>query len=175
MRSLAVSVRSSASSRIVTSRSCGPSSVSSVGAQTSTIYEWAGGRDAFARWLNRFYDLVETESPSIAAMFGGKISDEHREHATDWWAEVVGGPAVYTEQRGSYEHMLARHHARRGVRRGAAATNPAERSGRPQPAGHADKPPVQRAATPGDLLRFARERRLRGPLTGLLVAGPCPE
>ena len=29
-------------------------------------------------------------------------------------------------------------------------------------------------ATPGGLLRFARERRLRGPLTGLLVAGTLP-
>ena len=30
------------------------------------------------------------------------------------------------------------------------------------------------AATPGGLLRFARERRLRGPLTGLLIAGTLP-
>src|SRR3984885_11811803 len=30
------------------------------------------------------------------------------------------------------------------------------------------------AATPGGLLRFARERRLRGPLTGVLVAGTLP-
>jgi uncharacterized protein len=30
------------------------------------------------------------------------------------------------------------------------------------------------AATPGGLLRFARERRLRGPLTGMLIAGTLP-
>jgi uncharacterized membrane protein YfcA len=30
------------------------------------------------------------------------------------------------------------------------------------------------AATPGGLLRFAREGRLRGPLTGLLIAGTLP-
>jgi hemoglobin len=77
--------------------------------ETPTIYEWGGGWDAFARWLNRFYDLVETESPSIAALFGGTVSAEHREHVTDWWVEVMGGPAVYTEQRGGYEHMLAQH------------------------------------------------------------------
>jgi hemoglobin len=75
-----------------------------------TILEWAGGRDAFARWLNRFYDLVEQEAPDIAALFGGTVSAEHRVHVTDWWAEVMGGPAVYSEQRGGYEHMLARHH-----------------------------------------------------------------
>jgi hemoglobin len=78
--------------------------------ETPTIYEWAGGRDAFLRWLNRFYDLVELEAPEIAAMFGGKVSEDHRTHVTDWWSEVMGGPAVYSERRGGYEHMLARHH-----------------------------------------------------------------
>ncbi len=29
---------------------------------------------------------------------------------TDWWAEVMGGPAQYTERRGGYEHLLVRHH-----------------------------------------------------------------
>jgi hemoglobin len=79
-------------------------------ADTPTIYAWAGGRDAFARWLNRFYDLIEREAPEIAAMFGGRVSEEHRTHVTDWWSEVMGGPAVYSERRGGYEHMLARHH-----------------------------------------------------------------
>jgi hemoglobin len=73
-----------------------------------TIYAWAGGRDAFARWLNRFYDLVEDEE-SLAPLFGGTVSEAHREHVTDWWAEVMGGPGRYTEEHGGYEHMLARH------------------------------------------------------------------
>jgi hemoglobin len=81
-----------------------------MGDETPTIYDWAGGRDAFSRWLNRFYDLVEQEAPGILAMFGDKVSEAHREHVTDWWSEVMGGPAVYTEQRGGYEHMLGRHH-----------------------------------------------------------------
>jgi hemoglobin len=75
-----------------------------------TIYEWGGGREAFASWLNRFYDLVEREAPEIAAMFGGRVSKEHREHVTDWWTEVMGGPAAYTERRGGYERMLTHHH-----------------------------------------------------------------
>jgi hemoglobin len=73
-----------------------------------TIYEWAGGRDAFAAWLNRFYDLIERES-DIAAMFGGTVSAGHRERAVDWWCEVMGGPATYSEAHGGYEHMLAHH------------------------------------------------------------------
>lgn len=76
---------------------------------TPTIYEWAGGREAFERWLNRFYDLIEQEAPDIAELFGGAVSKEHREHVTDWWTEVMGGPSRYTETRGGYEHMLAQH------------------------------------------------------------------
>ena len=81
-----------------------------MGDTAATVYSWGGGREAFARWLDRFYDLVELEAPEIAAMFGGRVSEEHRVRVTDWWVEVMGGPAVYTERRGGYEHMLARHH-----------------------------------------------------------------
>ena len=73
-----------------------------------TIYEWAGGRDAFARWLNHFYDLVEGDD-LLAPVFGGTVTAEHREHVTDWWSEVMGGPPVYSERHGGYEHMLAKH------------------------------------------------------------------
>jgi hemoglobin len=85
-------------------------SVRAMGDTAATVYSWGGGREAFARWLDRFYDLVELEAPEIAAMFGGRVSEEHRVRVTDWWVEVMGGPAVYTERRGGYEHMLARHH-----------------------------------------------------------------
>jgi hemoglobin len=37
------------------------------------------------------------------------VSEEHREHVTDWWCEVMGGPAEYTQARGGYAHMLAMH------------------------------------------------------------------
>ena len=39
-------------------------------ADDPTIYEWGGGREAFARWLNAFYDLVEQDA-ELAALFGG--------------------------------------------------------------------------------------------------------
>jgi len=75
---------------------------------TPTIYEWGGGREAFEGWLNEFYDLVEGE-PDLAALFGGKVSEGHREAVTTWWCEVMGGPADYTKHHGGYEHMLAKH------------------------------------------------------------------
>jgi truncated hemoglobin YjbI len=31
-------------------------------AETPTIYQWGGGTEAFERWLERFYDLVEEEA-----------------------------------------------------------------------------------------------------------------
>jgi hemoglobin len=76
--------------------------------ETPTIYEWGGGREAFERWLNVFYDLVE-EVPELARLFGGRVSEEHRAHVTTWWCEVMGGPATYTAENGGYEHMLAKH------------------------------------------------------------------
>jgi truncated hemoglobin YjbI len=42
-------------------------------ADPPTIYEWAGGTDAFERWLNAFYDLVE-EDDGLAPLFGGPQS-----------------------------------------------------------------------------------------------------
>jgi hemoglobin len=73
-----------------------------------TIYEWGGGRPAFARWLNAFYDLVEADD-LLAPVFGGTVSAEHRDHVTTWWCEVMGGPADYTGGLGGYEHMLGKH------------------------------------------------------------------
>jgi hemoglobin len=73
-----------------------------------TIYEWAGGEEAFARWLDVFYDLIE-EDAELAALFRGKVSEEHRRNVTLWWSEVMGGPARYTEDHGGYEHMVSRH------------------------------------------------------------------
>jgi hemoglobin len=82
--------------------------VSGDSSQPPTIYEWGGGREAFERWLNVFYDLVEQDE-QLSALFGGRVSPEHRRNATTWWCEVMGGPADYTETRGGYEHMLHRH------------------------------------------------------------------
>ena len=75
---------------------------------TPTIYEWAGGRPAFERWLNAFYDLVEQDD-LLAPVFDGLVTEQHREHVTTWWCEVMGGPLAYSERHGGYEHMLAKH------------------------------------------------------------------
>ncbi len=73
-----------------------------------TLYEWAGGRPAIERLLNRFYDRVEDDD-LLASMFPGGVGDQHRSDVTTWWCEVFGGPADYTRDHGGYEHMLAMH------------------------------------------------------------------
>ena len=77
-------------------------------AETPTIYEWGGGTEAFRRWLERFYDLVE-EDGTLLALFGGEVTKEHRDHVVAWWVEVMGGPADYTANLGGYPSMLAHH------------------------------------------------------------------
>ncbi len=77
-------------------------------ADAPTLFDWAGGREAIERLLNRFYDLVETDD-LIAPLFGGTVSAEHRDHVTTWWCEVLGGPADYTAVLGGYEAMVAKH------------------------------------------------------------------
>jgi len=77
-------------------------------AETPSIYDWIGGTEAIGRWLNVFYDDVEGD-PLLAPVFDGVVTTEHREHVTAWWAEVMGGPAVYSENHGGYEHMLSMH------------------------------------------------------------------
>ena len=76
--------------------------------EAPSIYDWIGGTEAIRRWLDAFYDEVEHD-PLVGPVFGGLVSVEHRAHVTDWWAEVMGGPATYTEQHGGYEHMLEQH------------------------------------------------------------------
>jgi hemoglobin len=76
--------------------------------QTPTLYEWAGGSDAFARLINAFYDRVEQDT-LLSPFFPGGVSVAHRDHVTAWWVEVFGGPSEYTAQHGGYEAMLAHH------------------------------------------------------------------
>ena len=73
-----------------------------------TLYEWAGGRDAFDLMINAFYDRVEQDE-LLAPFFPGGVHAEHRRNVATWWSEVFGGPADYTEQLGGYERMLNKH------------------------------------------------------------------
>ena len=73
-----------------------------------TLVAWAGGPPALHAMIDAFYDRVEADE-LLSPFFPGGVSREHRTHVGDWWVEVFGGPAGYTEHRGGYEAMLAHH------------------------------------------------------------------
>jgi hemoglobin len=77
-------------------------------AETPTLYEWAGGRDAIERLIDAFYDRVERDE-LLSPFFPGGVGAEHRRNVVAWWTEVFGGPARYTEELGGYERMLEHH------------------------------------------------------------------
>jgi hemoglobin len=78
-----------------------------VDAETPTLYEWAGGQDAFERLTDAFYRRVR-EDDLLAPVFAG-MPAEHPHHVALWFAEVFGGPTRYSEEHGGYEHMLSKH------------------------------------------------------------------
>jgi hemoglobin len=73
-----------------------------------SLFEWAGGGEAFRRMIDAFYDRVERDD-LLSPFFPGGVGEEHRAHVTAWWAEVFGGPSTYTDELGGYEAMLAHH------------------------------------------------------------------
>ncbi|MGH9228721.1 MAG: group II truncated hemoglobin [Acidimicrobiales bacterium] len=76
--------------------------------RTPTLYEWAGGGDAFERLIDAFYDRVERDD-LLSPLFPEGVGEEHRANVTAWWCEVFGGPPRYTEVLGGYERMVGKH------------------------------------------------------------------
>jgi len=73
-----------------------------------TLFDWAGGRDAFDRMINAVYDRVQ-QDPLLSPFFPGGVHEEHRRNVATWWCEVFGGPAEYTSELGGYERMVRKH------------------------------------------------------------------
>jgi hemoglobin len=74
---------------------------------TPTLYEWAGGAEAFERLTEAFYARVR-EDPILAPLFASMPSD-HPRHVAAWLAEVFGGPTAYTDELGGYPRMVSKH------------------------------------------------------------------
>ncbi|NYE93895.1 hemoglobin [Psychromicrobium silvestre] len=75
---------------------------------TPSLFDWAGGAEAFRRLIDAFYNRVEGDE-LLSPLFPGGVSEAHRAHVTLWWIEVFGGPASYTEELGGYERMVNHH------------------------------------------------------------------
>jgi hemoglobin len=72
-----------------------------------TLYEWAGGAEAFDRLTSAFYAKVLRDD-LLEPVFRG-LDPDHPHHVAVWLAEVFGGPPLYTEELGGYPHMVGKH------------------------------------------------------------------
>ena len=77
------------------------------GTATPTLYEWAGGYEAFETLFQRFYDLVLADE--VLYPLFKDMDHDHPKHVATWVSEVFGGPDTYTRDHGGYENMLAHH------------------------------------------------------------------
>jgi hemoglobin len=77
------------------------------GAAPPSLYEWAGGTEAFMKLCEAFYRLVRADD-LLAPMFAN-MDPEHARYVASWLAEVFGGPATYTAEHGGYRHMVGQH------------------------------------------------------------------
>lgn len=72
-----------------------------------TLYDWLGGIDALNRLTTRFYEQVQSDA-LLGAVFA-HMSSDHPSHVAAFLGEVLGGPAVYSEQHGGHPHMIQHH------------------------------------------------------------------
>ncbi|MFI7673087.1 group II truncated hemoglobin [Actinophytocola sp. NPDC049390] len=72
-----------------------------------TLFEWAGGAEAFDKLFQTFYERVPQDE-LLAPLFADMDAD-HAKHVATWLSEVFGGPRTYSEQRGGHPHMIAMH------------------------------------------------------------------
>ncbi|MBG0562229.1 globin domain-containing protein [Actinoplanes aureus] len=84
-----------------------PTKVRGSGGSVPTLYEWAGGDAAFERLTASFYDRVKADD--VVGPLFAQMDPAHPRHVAMWLAEVFGGPARYTSERGGYPSMLGHH------------------------------------------------------------------
>ena len=75
-----------------------------------SLYDWMGGMDALLRLTTTFYARVP-DDPLLAPVFA-HMPPDHPKHVASFLAEVLGGPAGYSDahgERAAHPHMVARH------------------------------------------------------------------
>jgi hemoglobin len=73
-----------------------------------SMFEFAGGSRAFLDLATAFHRRC-LEDPVLAHPFSHPGNPDHVERLADYWAEVLGGPARYSESFGGHSAMLGIH------------------------------------------------------------------
>ncbi len=74
---------------------------------TPSLYDWLGGMPALLKLTTEFYSRVPND-PVLSPIFA-QMSPDHPQHVAEFLAEVMGGPKVYSAERGGHANMI-RHH-----------------------------------------------------------------
>lgn len=82
---------------------------------TQTIYEAAGGRDAFLGLAHAWHARCLAD-PVVSHAFSHGYHPQHSERLAAYWAEALGGPPDYTESMGD-ESSVVRLHSGNGEHR----------------------------------------------------------
>ncbi len=76
-----------------------------------TLYEWVGNAESFAKLIEVFYDKAVADlllNPLFSDM-----PPQHRQHVAEWFAEIFGGPKVYSAAydagENAHHHMVSAH------------------------------------------------------------------
>jgi hemoglobin len=81
----------------------------------STIYEAAGGRQAFIALAHAWHARCLAD-PIVSHAFSHGYHPQHSERLAAYWAEALGGPAEYTQAMGD-ESRVVRLHSGKGEHR----------------------------------------------------------
>lgn len=82
---------------------------------TQTIYEAAGGRQAFVDLAHAWHTRCLAD-PIVGHAFSHGFHPDHTERLAAYWAEALGGPREYSEAMGS-EALVIRMHSGNGEHR----------------------------------------------------------
>lgn len=75
--------------------------------QVPSLYEWAGGMPVFEKLMVAFYDKV-LKDDLLEPIFR-HMSPTHQVHVAHFFAEVFGGPKIYSSNEGSHAAMVTKH------------------------------------------------------------------
>jgi len=73
-----------------------------------TIYEVAGGHDAFLRLAHAWHERCLAD-PIVSHAFSHGFHPQHTERLAAYWAEALGGPATYSAELGDESTVVTMH------------------------------------------------------------------
>ena len=73
-----------------------------------SLYEFAGGHDALLALAAATTERCIAD-PELNHAFAQEMSPDHNERLAAYWAEVLGGPPVYSRAHGGHSGMLTIH------------------------------------------------------------------